>query len=89
MAYIDDGLVAMSSIGSVGTGPGNVTTVYGYVTADALATVSAANYFNSAAALLKKGDIIIVSGGISGTAYAQMYVVQSNTGTVVAVTVHP
>lgn len=39
---------------------------YRYVTADALATVEAAGYFNSARARVKAGDIVEVTCAIGG-----------------------
>ena len=58
-------------------------TVWSYVTADTLATVNSAQYFNSAKTLLKTGDLVIVlSGAGSGGTLAQaLCTVVSNDGT--------
>lgn len=58
-------------------------TVWSYVTADTLATVNSANYFDTAVALLRKGDLVIVlSGAGSGGTLAQgLCTVVDNDGT--------
>lgn len=40
---------------------------FGYATADAVATVQAAGYFNSARHKLLVGDVIMVKAGLGGT----------------------
>lgn len=87
MAYAAAGLNRFADGGAVGTAPGNRVGLYSYATADTLATVAAANYFNSAAAILKVGDIICVTAGIGGTPAMEHYIVSANTGTVVTITV--
>jgi hypothetical protein len=83
---------ALAGLRSIATGPAypgattapvNNQTVWAYMTPDATATVTAANYFNSAVALLKKGDIIM-SVAVTGTTPAlTSYVVTNVTATVV------
>lgn len=51
-----------------GTGIADKTDFYVYSTADSLATVQTAGYFNSAREALKPGDLITASVGIGGTA---------------------
>jgi hypothetical protein len=58
-----------------------------YCTADTLATVAAANYFNPAAGFLQPGDVLIVIAGFGGTHAVETLVVQSNNGTVVALNI--
>lgn len=43
----------------------NGFTMWHYSGAEALATISAAGYFNAVAALMNTGDIVIVNGGDS------------------------
>lgn len=59
---------------------------YSYNTADSLATVAGANYFNNAAKYLRLYDRINVSGGQGGTAASKWYTVTGHTGTVITVT---
>jgi hypothetical protein len=72
-------LVRMSTQSPVGSTAGaaqtQVVSHFLYGTDDALATVATAGYFNSARALLKKGDLIAVSGANSGTPVRADYVV--------------
>jgi hypothetical protein len=56
-----------------------------HVTADAAATVAAANYFNAAAALLVKGSVITSITAITGTPVRTAYIVTANDGTTVTI----
>lgn len=58
-------------------------TVWSYVTADTLATVNTANYFDTAVDILRKGDLVLVlSGAGSGGTLAQgLATVVDNDGT--------
>jgi hypothetical protein len=58
-----------------------------YATADAVNTVSASGYFNSVVALLNVGDLIFAAcgAGSGGTLAPRIFVVVSNTGSVVDV----
>lgn len=88
MAYDLKGLklfaVGASQIVS-GTQSGYSVNLWHYTTPDAHATVLAANYFNSAAAILKKGDFLFCTVADAGTPQARIYMVTANTGTVVTV----
>ena len=68
-----------------GNQSGQSHNLYHYSTPDAHATVLAANYFNSAAALLKVGDILFCTVASGGTPQARIYIVTANTGTVVTI----
>ena len=87
---------AQSGLRNIGTGPAypgattapvNNQNIWSYMTPDATATVTAANYFNGAAGLLNKGDIIHSVALTGGTPALTTYVVTANTGTVVTVAV--
>src|SRR5690606_17761691 len=86
MTYSASGLKLVMPGSPVGDPPGNVKNVYHYSTNDTLATVAGSEYFNSEAAKLKVGDIIIVSGDIDGTPAIIAYVVATNDGSTVTVT---
>ena len=51
-----------------------------YTDGDAIATVAASGYFNSAYAELKQGDLILCSIGIGGVPEADLLTVTSATG---------
>ena len=55
------------------------TGLFHYGTPDAAATVEAANYFNSATALLQKGDVILATMVVTGTPILKQYIVTSAT----------
>lgn len=59
--------------------------LWDYWTADAAATVDTTGYFNGAATQLRVGDVIFVTSGVGGTPAHGIFVVLSNTGTVVDV----
>ena len=84
MAYDAEGLMLVQGI--IGAVSGAAKKKFTYVTNDTRAVVEGAGYFNSAAALLNVGDIIEVSGDIDGTPFGAHYVVSSNDGSTVAVT---
>ena len=65
---------------------GNAPSVHTYSTADAIADVNTAGYFNAIASLLKVGDIIFCYTSTGGTPAMSVVWVNSNTGTVVDVT---
>lgn len=54
-------------------------TLWHYHSNDTLAAISTSGYFNSATTLLKKGDIIFVSGDIDGTPLNAMLMIDSAT----------
>lgn len=60
--------------------------VHTYATADAIADVNTAGYFNAIASLLRVGDIIFCYTSTGGTPAMTIVWVNSNTGTVVDVT---
>jgi hypothetical protein len=64
---------------------GNSPSIHTYSTADAVADVNTAGYFNSIASLLKVGDVIFAQTGVGGTLVMSILWVNSNTGTVVDV----
>jgi hypothetical protein len=80
MAYIEQGLRRMTYGGAVGNGVGSVRSMWHYVTADAAATVEAANYFNSASSQFTKGDKIELVAAVGGTPVSKTLVVTSATG---------
>ena len=79
MAYAVAGLQPIGGQSKAGNAP----QMWSYTTEDAIATVNTSGYFNSAADLLKVGDLIYVYD--SNTPTASLVVVLSNTGTVVDV----
>lgn len=86
MAFIADNLMATSSGPLVpGSNPLRYSRNHVYSTADAVATVAAANYFNAAAAQFGLGDIIDVVFATGGTVGGRSFVVQSVTAGVVTI----
>ena len=82
MAYDATGLVPIGGQSKAGNAP----QIFAYKTTDAHGTVDTSGYFNSAAGLLKVGDVILVVVTSSGNvSTAGWHVVMSNTGTVVNV----
>lgn len=79
MAYSVTGLQPIGGQSKAGNAP----QMWSYTSTDAIATVNTSGYFNSAADLLKVGDLIYVHD--SATPTASLVVVLSNTGTVVDV----
>jgi hypothetical protein len=65
---------------------GNAPSMHTYSTADAIADVNTAGYFNAIASLLRVGDIIFCFTSTGGTAAMSIVWVNSNSGTVVDVT---
>ena len=63
----------------------NNFTLWHYTTIDN--AVTGGGYFNSAAGMVRVGDLIIVNLDTDGTPSTVFYTVTGNTGTVVAVTV--
>lgn len=80
MAYSSTGLSAAGGQSKAGNAPQFWT----YSSADAIATVNTSGYFNSAASLLKVGDLIYVYD--TANTLGHFVYVNSNTGTVVDVT---
>lgn len=78
MAYSSTGLNLVA-----GSKAGNAPQIWSYQSADAIATVNTSGYFDSAASLMKVGDLIYVYD--TATPTATLVVVLSNTGTVVDV----
>ena len=79
MAYSSTGLNAAGGQSKAGNAP----QIWTYTSADAIATVNTSGYFNSAASLLKVGDVIFVYD--SATPTMSIVFVRTNTGTVVDV----
>lgn len=65
---------------------GNAPSLYGYATADAIADVNTAGYFNSLANTLRVGDVILVRSSTGGTQALTLVYVASNASGVVDVT---
>lgn len=80
MAYSSTGLSAAGGQSKAGNAP----QLWTYSSADAIATVNTSGYFNSAASLLKVGDLIYVFD--TANALGHLVYVNANSGTVVDVT---
>ncbi len=61
----------------------NGFTLWHYRTSDLAGSVDTAGYFNNAAAMLRAGDFIMANTNTGGTVLSGVFVVKSNTGTVV------
>ena len=83
MPYNSAGLkqIANGANNPWGTAPGNVAKMFHYSTADAIATVVAADYFLSEITRLAVGDVLFCSCGSGAT--LTTVVVATNTGTVI------
>jgi hypothetical protein len=75
MAYIAKDLQVVGA--QVGTSP----TMWSYRTADTVATVNTAEYFNGAVQILEAGDLIYILSSADGTAVATLNYVLTNDGT--------
>ena len=64
---------------------GNAPQMWTYATADAIADVNTAGYFNGAASLMKAGDIVFCYTSVGGTTAMTIVWVNANSGTVVDV----
>ena len=80
MPYSSTGLNAAGGQSKAGNAP----QLWTYSSADAIATVNTAGYFNSAASLLKVGDLIYVFDTVN--VLGHLVYVNANNGTVVDVT---
>jgi len=80
MAYSSTGLNAAGGQSKAGNAP----QMWTYTSADAIATVNTSGYFNSAASLLKVGDLIYVFD--TTNTLGHLVYVNANSGTVVDVT---
>ena len=80
MAYSSTGLSAAGGQSKAGNAP----QIWTYSSADAIATVNTSGYFNSAASLLKVGDLIYVFD--TTNTLGHLVYVNANSGTVVDVT---
>ena len=79
MAYSETGLQPIGGQAKAGTAP----QMWAYTSADAIATVNTAGYFNDASDVLKVGDLIYVHD--SATPTANLVIVLSNASGVVDV----
>lgn len=68
-----------------GSKAGNAPQMWTYQSADAIGDIDGAGYFNSAASILKVGDLIYVYSGVGGSVAFGFVVVNSNDGTTVDV----
>ena len=80
MAFSTTGFTAVAA-----SKRGSAPSVYAYKTADAIADVNTAGYFNSLANTLEVGDLIYCVTSTGGTAVATLTVVRSNAAGVVDV----
>ena len=81
MAYDSTGLQPIGGQSKAGNDP----QMCRYTSTDAKTAIDAEGYFNSAAGLLKVGDLIYVHASTGGTRTYSLHPVVSNTGTVVDV----
>lgn len=88
MAYNAAGLklVTHGATDPTATPPVGALSIYHYATADAEATVTGSNYFNSASTILNVGDLINCTFGCGATLNCRLLVVSSNSGGTVGVT---
>jgi outer membrane protein assembly factor BamB len=75
MAYDASNLSALSYA--------NGFTLWHYKTPDPALEVDTAGYFNGAVTMLRAGDFIMANTNTGGTVQSGMFIVRSNTGTVV------
>lgn len=87
MAYVATGFWTAHQIGTVDGTAGSMRAKHCYVTNDDAATVETAGYFNALAGRLKVGDQIDCSLDIDGTPALRSYIVSSNDGSVVGITI--
>lgn len=80
MAYSATGLMLVA-----GSKAGNAPQMWTYQSADAIGDIDGAGYFNSAASILKVGDLVYVYSGVGGSVAFGFVVVNSNNGTTVDV----
>lgn len=87
MSLDTNGLKRQFTKGATASGAGTVNSHWTYDTADAAATVEAANYFNGNVADLQKGDTIQATMAKGGTPVMKNYVVTANSGTTVTIAI--
>lgn len=75
------GLSKIATGGATASGRTKMLSLWSYATPDAAAAVESAGYFNGAAGLLTKGDIIFSSMVRDGTTVLKTYTVASSDGT--------
>lgn len=85
MSHATTDLVVQPTNAFYAAGAAGILNVAKLITADAAATVEAANYLNASASRLPKGTIINAVMAASGTPVLKDYVVTANTGTVVTI----
>lgn len=81
MAYSATGLNLVA-----GSKAGNAPQVWTYQSADAIGDIDGSGYFNSAASILKVGDLMYVYSGVGGSVAFGFVVVNGNDGSTVDVT---
>lgn len=84
MAYNAKGLNIIATVAGATSGVSHAIATYS--TNDASVVVEGSGYFNSAAAVLPVGSLIMVQGDLDGTPFQKSYVVSINTGSAVTVT---
>lgn len=85
MAFIKRGFNTVADMGKIAT-TGICNALHTYITNDNAAAVEGSGYFNAMAYKLKIGDIILCSLDIDGTPAGRIYLVSSNNGTAVGLT---
>lgn len=81
MAYSATGLNLVA-----GSKAGNAPQVWTYQSADAIGDIDGSGYFNSAASILKVGDLMYVYSSVGGSVAFGFVVVNGNDGSTVDVT---
>lgn len=87
MSFDPKALQMLPGSGAYGSGSGlsKVFREARYITADAVATVLGANYFDAAASRLPKNTVVVALCVANGTPVVKTLVVTANTGTAVTV----
>lgn len=63
----------------------NGFTLWHYTTSDSAATVDSSGYFNAAADMMRRGDVVLANTGSGGSTAGGIFLVASNSGGVVDV----
>ncbi len=66
----------------------NNFTLWHYTTVDPTLTIEGAGYFDSAADMVRVGDLVIINIDTDGTPATKFYIVTGNTGSSVTVAVY-
>ena len=86
MAFAEAGFRALGQGGYADSAAADLgMTIFTYITDDALAVVAASGYFDSVAAHIKSGDLILVSGDYDGTNVHQTYVLVNTSDVITSI----